>query len=83
MLDPIDQGDEQILELRLKKPKAKHLKKMKLDQPTMEDMLILAGKLAAEPPSVIDELGVEDLFEVIEVIGDFLGLMEGKVGKIA
>lgn len=73
-------ADENIEELRLKKPKARHIKHLNFDNITFEDLLMVGSKVSGEPMSVIDELCIEDTMEVVGVIGDFLPSME-KTGK--
>jgi hypothetical protein len=80
--EPVIQGEEKISELKLVKPKAKHIKRLKLDGLTMEDMLSLGGRLAGQPPSVIDELCMEDTFALSGVIESFLPASD-TVGKTA
>ena len=73
--EPIAHGDDILIEmLTLKKPKAKHIKHMKMDASVLaiDDMLKLGGKLAMQPPSVMDELGMNDLMAVVGVVEDFL-----------
>ena len=72
LCEPIKQGSEFIEELVFQKPKAKHLKHMKLDKMEMADFLVIGGKIAGQPPSVMDELGMSDMFAMVEVISDFL-----------
>jgi hypothetical protein len=67
---PIKFGEETIMELELRDPKAKDFRKFPM-QPTMGDILDLAGHLAGQPKQVIDELGVKDMTEVLEIVGAF------------
>lgn len=69
--DPIQFGSETISELVLQKPKAKHFRALPT-QPDTGDILNLAGKLCGQPPSVIDELSIEDMAAVMEAVSDFL-----------
>jgi hypothetical protein len=69
---PIQYGTELISELEVSPPKAKHMRGMAL-QMGMDDMLTLASRCTAQPPSVIDELSFNDLTAVMEVLGNFLG----------
>lgn len=73
---PIKHGSETITELSIREPKAKDLRKLPM-QPNMGDIIDLAGRLAAQPPSVMDELSAADLSEVAEVIGNFIGVGPG------
>lgn len=69
---PITYGSETIGELELRAPKAKDMRGLPL-QMGMDDMLTLASRCTAQPPSVIDELSFDDLTVVMEAIGSFLG----------
>ena len=69
---PIQWGTETITELELRAPKAKDMRGMPL-QLAMDDMLTLASRCTAQPPSVIDELEFNDLTRVMEEIGNFTG----------
>lgn len=69
---PIQHGSETISELELRAPKAKDMRGMPLKM-EMDDMLTLASRCTAQPPSVIDELSFDDLTAVMETIGGFIG----------
>lgn len=69
---PIQYGTETITELELRAPKAKDMRGMPVSM-GMDDMLTLASRCSAQPPSVIDELSFDDLTAVMEVIGNFIG----------
>lgn len=68
--EPVQFGSDTISELILKKPKAKHFRNLP-SQPDVGDILDLASKLCDQPPSLIDELGVEDMAALLEVVHDF------------
>jgi hypothetical protein len=77
---PVNQGTETINELRFERRlKARDFKGLS-QEARMDEMLVLAGRLCAQPPSVIEELDAEDMLSVMEVIGDFLpgGLQTGR-----
>jgi len=69
--EPVEHGSETITVLEIKQPKAKHLRSMPLE-PDTGDLLDLAAKLAGQPPSVIDELSMKDMTEVLTVVGNFI-----------
>ena len=69
--EPMQFGSETIAELKFRKPKAKDFRGLQMPL-SMGALLDLAGHLAAQPKSVIDELGLADTKKVLEVIGDFL-----------
>jgi len=68
--EPIQFGYETIRVLEFETMKAKHLRKMPA-KPSMDDMLNLAGVLCGQPPSVMDELGMEDTQAVMDLVGGF------------
>lgn len=68
---PIEYGSETIRELVLRRPKAKDFRSLPMD-PAIGDMLDLAGDLAGQPTSVIDELDVEDMMAVVDELGKFM-----------
>jgi len=79
LAEPIKQGSVTIDELEVRKPKAKDLRKFPTNAKTLGEMLDFAAHLCAQPPSVIDELSIEDAMKVFEVIMSFLpdGLKTG------
>lgn len=69
--EPIAWGkDRSIEELTLKVPKAKHMR-MLPNEPTTDDLLDLAAKLAGEPTAVIDELSITDTMAVLDAVSRF------------
>lgn len=76
--EPIEQGSEKITEFVIRKPKGKDFRSMPME-PKVGDMLNLLGKLVGHPPSVIDELGAEDMVAAMEIVGGFIpgGLVTG------
>ena len=71
--EPIEFGSEIITEIKLASMKAKHLRGMNIQNMQFDDFLTLIGNLGQLTPSQVDELGTEDLFEIVEVVGGFLG----------
>ncbi len=69
---PITHGAETITELELRRPKAKDMRDLPLQGMGMDHMLDLAGRCAGQPPSVINELDIEDVMQVAEVVGNFM-----------
>lgn len=70
--EPIHYGSEVITELEIRKPKAKDMRVLP-QNPSTGDIIDLAGRLCAQPASVMDELGIEDLTQLMEIVGGFLG----------
>lgn len=64
-------GSEDISELTIRAPKAKDIRGLPA-QPNTGDILNLAAKLCGQTPSVIDELGMEDTVELLEIVGNFM-----------
>ncbi len=52
-----------------------------LNDPLVEDLLKIAGRLCAQPDPVMHKLGFEDLAEVLGVVGGFLGSGEPTATK--
>lgn len=74
LITPIFIGNDTSLEeITFQVPKARHLRFIRFDNMSMDDLLTLAGKLSALPPSTIDELEVNDVLKVVEVMSSFLG----------
>ncbi|WP_251976715.1 phage tail assembly protein [Salinicola avicenniae] len=69
--EPIQHGSEEIRELVIRRPKARDFRRLPME-PAMGDMLNLAGDLAGQPPSVIDELDVADMLAVVQEVGKFM-----------
>jgi hypothetical protein len=69
--EPIQNGTDRIVELTIRAPKAKDFRKLPMN-PNMGDILDLVSRLSGQPPSVIDELGVEDLSAVSGVVENFI-----------
>lgn len=69
---PIQFGSETVTELDLRAPKARDFRKMPM-QPTMGDIMDLIAALSGRPPSVVDEMHVEDLAEVANAVAGFFG----------
>jgi hypothetical protein len=69
--EPVQQGSEIISELKFRAPKAKDFRRLP-SNPQTGDILDLAGRLCGQPPSMIDELGMEDMKAVLEVVGNFM-----------
>ena len=68
---PIEQGTEKIHELVLRRPKARDFRGLPME-PSLGHVLDLAGDLSGQAPSVIDELDVEDMMEVVGVLEKFM-----------
>jgi len=72
LIEPITIGSEKIEVLEFRKAKAKDLRKLP-SNPDTGDILNLAGRLCGQPPSTIDELGIEDTKAMLEAVSNFLG----------
>lgn len=67
---PVQIGAEpEIKSLDFETMRAKHIMKLK-GEPSMEDMLVIAGNLCNQPKTVMQELCMEDLGAVIEHVGN-------------
>lgn len=69
--NPIKFGSEEIKELTFREPKGKDMRSLPIP-PNSGDLLDLAGKLCAQPNSVIDELSGPDVMKVLEIVGGFI-----------
>lgn len=69
---PIKFGKEEIAELKYRRPIARDFRHMKAENPTMGDMLKLAGAIFGKPDAVIDLLDVDDMQNVLEVVASFM-----------
>ena len=78
--EPVSHGSETIDKLEIRKPKAKDIRQLPTD-PKTGDILDLAARLADQPPSVINELGMEDVEAVLEVVGGFFQRGLGTGGR--
>lgn len=70
--EPIQFGEETIESLRIKRPKVKHIKKLKMKDLSAEDMLVLISAVSGQFPQALDEMSIRDFTFCAEVIGDFL-----------
>jgi hypothetical protein len=57
--------------LTLRRPKAKHIKKLGKNA-DLEEILLVAGRVAGVPLKVMDELDASDAMRIAEVVGGFL-----------
>lgn len=73
-------GDDDVTELELKRPKGKHLRGLGKDV-SMHDLFQIAAKVSGYTPKFFDEMDAVDCIKVTEVIGDFLD-SGAKIGKI-
>lgn len=78
--EPVQYGSETITELNFQKPRGKHLRGLTIKTAgdggvifSLGDMMDLAGRLATVAPSVISELGADDVMEVMGIVGGFIG----------
>jgi|AVFP01.1.fsa_nt_gi hypothetical protein len=69
--DPIEWGDETISEIKLKKPRGKHIKNLG-DDIKVGDMLKIASKVSGVSMGVFDELSSSDCMKVAEAVGELL-----------
>lgn len=75
LVEPISlTGIGEVTEFRFKdKLKAKHWRALPVSRGlTYDNILHLTGKLTGQPDKVLDELGFEDLQNVVAIVSDFL-----------
>lgn len=70
---PIDFGSERITQIKLKRPKGKHVKQLGKDL-DLGKLIQVAQKVADVSPPVFDELDIYDYMQLSEVVGDFLDI---------
>jgi hypothetical protein len=71
---PVMHGTEEVRELRAERRlKASDFRGIKSTEIMFDDMLTMIGRLFAIPPSVVNELDVEDMMAAGEVINSFFG----------
>jgi hypothetical protein len=69
--EPVNSPDGVLKELEFRRPKAKDLRALSTN-PTMSELLDLAGQLCAQPKHVIDDLDAQDALKILEVVGGFI-----------
>lgn len=72
LAEPVEWGEDTITEVRLRKPKGKHFKKLPVDPKTFGDIFPFVAAISDQPPAVLDELGTEDILEVMDAVADFI-----------
>ncbi len=78
LASPIMAHGETLTMLTLRRPKARELRSMPMRaNMVMGDLYDVAAACADVPASSIDQLDAADLMQVMEVIGDFLGVGSG------
>ncbi len=70
LIKPIEFGSEEITELELIEPKAKHIRKLPAN-PTTDDVLKIIGQLSNQSDSVIDEISLKDVARLSEFVEVF------------
>lgn len=70
--EPIKFGDEIVKEVNFRKPKAKDLRGLNLEKIGMADIMDVGIRICDQPKPVIDELGMKDTGEFLNVVTDFL-----------
>ena len=73
LTEPVMDGDKQIVDLVLRKPKAKDFRAIRQTDRPFGLLFDLAAHLAGVPPSVIDQLCMEDAHRVMAITQRFLG----------
>lgn len=73
----ISLGSRVVQELTIRPVKAKDLRRVKDSDSSMISTLNMAGWLSGEVSEVIDELEGDDLARVIQVVNDFLFVIQG------
>lgn len=74
-----EDGKREVSEVKLSRPKGKHLKKLSKDM-SMDDLFYIASKVSGYTPAFFDEMDAVDCLKITEAIGDFLDV-GGETGK--
>lgn len=69
---PIAFGKVEITELTFREPLAGDMRGLPLGEHNIGHMLNLGSVLCAQPPAVLDKLGLADLAEVLGIVGGFI-----------
>lgn len=72
---PVEYGDTVVAELKFRRPKGKHIRKLNLpalEAGDMGYMMDLAADLCGQPPELFDLLDAEDIGRAVKVTNDFL-----------
>lgn len=70
LLEPINWGkNETIEEITFQPLKGKHIKFLKKDS-GMAEMIQVASKSSGTPMAVFDEMGAQDVMNIIEIMGN-------------
>jgi hypothetical protein len=70
---PITVGSDSITELRIRDVQAGDLRELPTDTSlrTLSHVFDVIGKVAGQPKTVVDRLGIDDLTEVSSIVGAF------------
>lgn len=68
---PVEWGDEEISEIKIKRPRGKHIKNLG-DDVKVGDMLRIASKCSGLSMGIFEELTSPDAMKVAEAVGDLL-----------
>lgn len=81
--EPITIAGKTITQLTVHKPKAKILRGIKFSYDGIDGdtLLDIAAKLTGELPAVIDELGAEDIMNLVNAASDFFPQLKTMAGK--
>ena len=71
---PIKWGNELVVDLSFREVVARDLRSLKLSEMQFGDLLDLAARLSGHPPSVLDQLSMEDVGTVVDAVGKRLNL---------
>lgn len=75
---PVHHGSEEITEMKAERRlQAKDFRGIKSTELRFDDMLTMISRLFAVPPSVVNELDVEDMMSAAEVVNGFFASGRG------
>jgi hypothetical protein len=73
---PFTHKGEEIVDLKIRRPKMRDMKKAEAVKDDLEKSLTMIALLAEVEPAVIEELDTEDFKAAADVVGKFMGVSE-------
>lgn len=69
---PYKFGEQTVTEYKIKKPKAKDIRNITFVEGQTGPLLTLLANLSGESDSSVDELEMEDVVELVKIVGNFM-----------
>lgn len=71
---PIQFGSEEIKIINYRRPRAKDMRGINMNNLDFGSVLDIFAKMSDQPPPAIDEMDAEDAIKAVEVFSSFLGV---------